>query len=451
MSTRRSFLKRAASGLLMASATRYAQGTNVDTYPLAGIRRKVQRSSNRIQSVVRRDDTILRLGGVGDNFHMTWTADDQQLTAVCDGTGWIEPPNRLYNSRLFRIVGNPQSARFEDVPTYPDLIANVNSTEVNRYYGFGTIAVDGHIYQFLSTPNHRFFEKFAGDPMPGARFVGAKLIHSPDSGRTWRNQDGSTPVRWESWSERSCANMMFYEEEQSAFSLISILQMGQDYGDNKDGYVYGYSPNGCAEGSMNQLVMFRVAKAHICERNAYQFFAGFKSQVAQWSDDISAREPILNFPGGWVNEAVHPWAWMPSVAYNKPLGLYIMASWGTGLSAAGHWFGKPSYLGLWASTTPWGAWEQIYEEAVWTPGGDGNARAFAPQISPKWIAEDGRALWLVWSDFQGAEAAGSQAKRLAEEVRKMDGLGQARAMGRLFQRYLPYYSFNAQRVDLVVK
>jgi hypothetical protein len=55
------------------------------------------------------------------------------------------------------------------------------------------------------------------------------------------------------------------------------------------------------------------------------------------------------------------------------------------------------------------------------PAGDRNARAYQPQIAPKWIAADGKAFWLVWTDFQNID-------------------GQK-----------PYYSFNAQRVEVTLE
>ena len=56
--------------------------------------------------------------------------------------------------------------------------------------------------------------------------IGAKLIYSPDNGRTWHNQDGSTPVVWEDWYDRSRKNMLFFREPQDAFSFLTFVQMG---------------------------------------------------------------------------------------------------------------------------------------------------------------------------------------------------------------------------------
>ena len=362
-------------------------------------------------SIERLEDTTIRLGGVGDNWHMSWAANDKQYVALCDGSGWpeIEGHNgKSYNARVYAINGGPPEPSFEHLPGYPDLYCG-EPPDSNRYYGFGILALDSSIYHFMSTPNHVFSE-------PGARFAGAKLIYSADNGETWRNQDGS-PLEWERWDERTHENMAFIEEPGEAFSLLTVLQMGRNYEHNTDGFVYVYAPNGNTEGSMNQVVMFRARRESILDRASYEFFAGHGSGgTATWSSDIGEREVVHTFPAGWVNTKIHPYSWHPSVVYNAPLGLYLMANWGMGCAPDGMWFGKPSYLGFWAAEHPWGPWTQIHEDTAWTPAGDPGARAYQPQISPKWIANDGKSFWLVWTDFQVIDG-----KR-------------------------PYYSFNMQEV-----
>jgi hypothetical protein len=385
----------------------------------------------RIKSVKRRDETILRLGGMGDNFHMTWAADDRQYAALCDGWGWFDKPNGMHNSRLFAISSGPKDASFSDVPGYPYLIPEVDAP---HYYSFGTLALAGKIYQYLSTFNRG---------QEDIRFVGAKLIYSPDNGRTWRNQDGSIPVVWESWEHRSRETMVFFEEPGEAFSLPSIAQMGRDYSDNRDGYVYVYAPNGNVEGLMNELVMFRVAKNRILSRDDYEFFAGRNADgTARWAKSIDARAVVHTFPRGWVNRRTHPYAWQPSVVYHAGLGCYLMTTWGMDCTANGDWFGKPSYLGFWMAETPWGPWEQIHEETAWMPGNDPNARAYQPQIAPKWMAQDGKSLWLVWTDFQKLQSP--ECAQGEKNWMQLDDAGQQRHM----TQCMPYYAFNTQRVDL---
>ena len=136
---------------------------------------------------------------------------------------------------------------------------------------------------------------------------------------------------------------------------------------------------------------------------------------AKWSGRIEDRATVHTFPAGYVNTKVHPYAWQPSVVYYAPAGQYLMTSWGMGVSKSGKWFAKPSYLGFWTAPQPWGPWKQVYEEREWTPGGDKSARCYQPQIAPKWIAEDGKTFWLVWTDYQDD---------------------------------LKYYAFNAQQVEV---
>ena len=375
-----------------------------------------QEQNAKIQSLKLLDDTILRLGGNGDNWHMSWAADDKQYVSLCDGRGFGGMRQENFNSRMYAISGDPPAGvKFEYMATYPDLV-NGPGRQFSRYYNFGTLALGPNLYQYLSTPNVPFSEK-----MP--RFVGAKLIHSPDSGKTWHNQDGSTPVVWEKWEERSKKNMAFFEEDGETFALITVLQFGKDYRANKDGFVYLYAPNGNTEGTMNQLVLCRVPKNRITDRGAYEFYAGKGSgnDEAKWSKDIRDRSPVHTFPAGWVNRHIHPYAWHPCVVYYEPTGEYLMANWGMGIDEKGMWFGKPSYLGFWTSPHPWGPWKQVHEDTEWTPGGDGAARCYQPQVAPKWIAADGKSFWLVWTDFQDLKGG------------------------------KPYYSFNVQKVEVELR
>ena len=103
------------------------------------------------------------------------------------------------------------------------------------------------------------------------------------------------------------------------------------------------------------------------------------------------------------------------MVYYAPLKTYLLANWGMGTAPDGEWFAKPSYLGFWTAPQPWGPWTQVHEDVAWTPGGDAGARCYQPQISPKWIAADGKSFWLVWTDYQ-----------------QIDGK-------------LPYYAFNTTR------
>ena len=344
---------------------------------------------HRIVGLRRLEGTFSQLGH-GDNWHMTWAADDKQYTALCDGTGFAVPgdPLRYNNSRIYAITGSPPDHRFEYLPGYPQLDGG------NGFYNFGILALDDHIYSFLShmakTPDREY----------QLAFVGAKLIDSADNGKTWNNRDG-TPCTWAGLKEAGQERDLFFHEPGDAFSLLTVLQMGRGYEHNTDGYVYVYAPNGNSPETMAQLVLCRTPKHKIRDRGAYEFFVGRSEDgSARWSRDIRDRRPVHVFPDGWVNRHAHPYAWHPSVVFNEPLGVYMMANWGMGVDDDGAWFGKPSYLGFWIAPRPWGPWSQIHEERQWLSQGDPKTRAYQPQIAPKWIAPDGKSFWLVWTDFR---------------------------------------------------
>jgi hypothetical protein len=373
---------------------------------------------------------------------MTWTADDRQLVVACDGAGWpVAPRKHYYSSRLFTASGSPKEASFHEVSSYPDIpLWNYIQGSVPPYYALSMLAVDERIYQFLSTCSHWFGPNPMEKP-DDVQFNGAKLIYSADGGRTWRNQDGSTPVVRESYRDQSRANLAFFHEPQNAFSLLSFLQMGKGYQDNRDGYVYVYSPNGTTEGTMNELVMFRVPKALILVRAAYEYFAGIQRNGRPvWVKDMGTRSAVHTFPKGWV-PAAFPLAWQPSIAYNAPQQTYMMVcSNSLGGDVKGP---KPTYLGIWVAAKPWGPWGQIHEETAWLPGADSVARAGWPQIAPKWIAADGKSFWLVWTEAQSA--AGPEVTKSLYDAKTEDDFRQAR---RRWRECHPYFAFNTQRVDL---
>ena len=405
--------------------------------------------TSKVTGAVRRDNTTLHLGGDGDNWLMTWAADYSQLTGLCDGSCLPgTPDDRLYNSHLYRAIGHPRNLRFEDVPGYPDVLIDILTAAdpdnpPARYYGFAIIAVDGVTYQFMSTFGPADLE--SGETVHA--FVGVKLIFSPDNGVTWHNQDGSTPVAFPTLAEQSRENLLFFHEPKETFVLLTALQMGRDYSANADGYVYLYAPNGIDEDTTAELAMLRVPKDRIRDRSAYEYFVIRNADgSANWSTDIEKRGASHVFPAGWVNKHAHPYSWHPSVAYNEPLGIYLMANWGMATGEDGCWFAAPTYLGFWTSPTPWGPWTQIHEETAWTPHGDQGARCYQPQISPKWIAPDGKSFWLVWTDFQ---SPGVDLSTEMVEISKT-----SKNMAEWIQRMMPLrpgYSFSVQKVDLITE
>lgn len=446
--TRRSFIAQALAGFAIGVPEVPTAGRG--SVAKSGV---LKRQTMRImwpKSAIRCDDNIIRNAVNGDICPLTWMKDDRQFCSFSDGMG-CEPivTANLYNTDAMFVEGDAKGSVFNRLSNYPSQILG-NPERKAIYYGFSALAVADRIYQFLC-----FMKKL---PTGGWGWGGVKVIYSADDGKTWRNQNGSTPVVWEDYSEQSAANMLFHDVPERAFSLVSLLQMGKNYERNRDGYVYGYGVNGNTDGTMNQLVMFRAPRDQVLIRDEYEFYEGIDSKGrVSWRRDIGARGIVHTFPTGWVNTPGEGQnvvqSWLPSVVYNRGLGVYMMASSGVGSESNGEWFdrSKPSYLGLWIACNPWGPWSQIHEDAKWTPGNDVAARCYSPQISDRWIAPDGRSFWLIWSDIQ-TMCDRTSIQRSASDLSDAAGSEEekGRLLFRLFRRCAPYYSFNAQRYDIVL-
>jgi hypothetical protein len=460
MPTRRKVIQQvAAAGALAAGricATPFAMASATDASPPSQApRRRRTTPYSRIKGLIRREETLSRIDIGAGGFKLSWAADGSQFMSWADGVDLAK--TKVCHCRVDVVSGDPPNPTFADLPGYPDMIAKMEGTD-SAYWGSSCLALDGCVYQFLMTPSHDWL-KPGGGLWPGYHAAGAKLIYSSDNGLTWRNQDGSTPVVWERWHDRSRKNMVFFEEQPvGAFASPVFLQMGQDYGLNKDGYAYVYSPNGLTDGTMNELVMFRVPKARILDRSAYEFFSGRRSDGRpQWTKDIASRRVVHTFPRGWVNRMIpgmSPYSWTPDVTYNEPLGVYLLTSFGNGVSPTGERFAKPSYLGFWIAPDPWGPFTQIHEELAWTPGNDADSRAIGPTIPPKWISADGKTFWLAWSDYGYKTEAGVKKnpdKSFVEEVKPMADTAEfARVFFEWSEKYMRNGDcFNIQRIDVV--
>jgi hypothetical protein len=418
--------------------------------------------ASSIHGIQTRPETTVRMGGVGDCWCLTWTGAGDQFTCGNDTSSWPGMPRNCFSNRGYLVYGDPPDVDFEFLPGYPDhpihprFVPPERASEYRHdYSGFGTLAVDGRIYLYLATRN--------GPTEP--RFNGAKVIYSEDHGATWCNQDGSTPVVWEGWEERTAANHIFLQEDGDAFNVPIVLQMGQEYVDNRDGYVYVYSPNGNTDGTMNEIVLCRVRKEELLDRAGYDFFAGFSPNgQPRWSGQIGDRKPVVTAPEGWVlplrieSAAETPWrigvevqaqphSWTPTVVYNRALDVYMMANTGMGVGDDGRWFGKASYLGFWVADQPWGPWLQIHGDAAWSPTGDDRERAYEVNISPKWIAADGRSLWIVGTDYMDVEEIADETEY--QELLISGDPGDER-LAAAVERRQPYYGVSAQKIELLM-
>ncbi|MBT3343335.1 MAG: DUF4185 domain-containing protein [Gemmatimonadetes bacterium] len=358
--------------------------------------------------IVFHHETICRSREHGDNWCITWAADDSQVTSMDDGD-WLESRvgganRRGFHNRLYRITGEPEDFSREELTGYPEFAGPEGS-----WFGYGIIAVDGVLYSAVSrTP---------GDAWSGP-FRGLKLLKSTDNGASWCrvDRDGAERPLSPEDVERNRDDVpeMFSLEEfgrphvqQVAypFSFVDFVQHGRDNSAARDDHLYIYGPEGA---HAHQLLLARVHKQQLGMRSAWQYYTGTTGGQPVWSQDIEQRQPVMDFPDSSSEGDRFGWySWLPSVVWNQGLGVYIMVNGGTyaghGLSASDEdyydkWMHtKTGSLGFWYSKDPWGPWKEICYTDYWTADDPGNL-TYQPKLSPKWISADGRRMVLIWSD-----------------------------------------------------
>jgi len=361
--------------------------------------------------VVFHKDTLYRSDNRGDNWCITWAADDSQVTSMCDGN-WLGGKTS-YHSHLYRILGGPDGFSRQDIPRYPQYAWKTGS-----WFGYGIVSIDGVLYATVSkTPRDRW----------SGPFRGIKLLKSTDNGSSWHRVDQDGAMREigpadEARNEVNASEMFFLEEsglahqtqEAYPFSFVAFVQHGRDNAAAKDGYVYIYSPEGAYA---HKLLLARVPKDKLGVRKAWEYLAGYDGAKPIWTSDLNLRGWAHTFPGKSSKGHYFGWySWLPSVVWNEGLGLYIMVNGGTYGGRRMTDSDKDYYdawmhtetgsLGFWYAEKPWGPWRPFYYTEYWTVD-DPKNRTYQPKLSPKWISDDGRKMVLIWSDAMKNEAGRS--------------------------------------------
>jgi hypothetical protein len=186
----------------------------------------------------------------------------------------------------------------------------------------------------------------------------ATLAWSADHGRTWN------------WGLKF----------DQSLGCPAFLNFGRNYDGARDEYVYVYSQDGpSAYEPYDRIVLARVPRARIREQGAYEFFVKRESEPI-WSKRIEERGGVFEYPGHCERlDAI----------YNRGLGRYLLTV------SYGHGHG----WGLFDSPSPWGPWTTAFSTTDW---GLGDTHGY--RLPTKWIADDGRTMWLVFSGRQENDA-----------------------------------------------
>ena len=298
------------------------------------------------------DKQVVKLkAGAGDNWPITWVGDDLQITALGDGPGFSSRKPSL-SLGFARIYGDPPNVRAED------FVSNVDTPEGGGSAGIkssGLLMVDQTLYMFI--------RNYKPD---GDDFKHSRMAWSKDRGITWT---------WANW---------YFSD---TFGCPEFLQFGKSYQGARDDYVYIASQDGgSAYGFSPDIVLARVPKQLVSERNRWEFFSGLNATGSPaWSPDIARRKPIFTDPNGTQRIAItHNWA----------LKRYILT---TSHLPPGRRAMHTAALGVFDAPEPWGPWTTVFYDDDWAKG----ARTYHHKFPTKWMSADGKSMWLLFSGLDG--------------------------------------------------
>jgi CubicO group peptidase (beta-lactamase class C family) len=278
------------------------------------------------------EQTIARRALDSDNWPITWGDDDAQYTSYGDGEGF-EPLLKTKLSMGFaKVTGSP--ANFSGVNIRSET-GERTGNGANGAKASGMLMVDGTLYMWVrNTAN-------------------SQLAWSVDHGRTWQ------------WGFRFT----------TSFASPVFLNFGRNYSGARDNYVYIYSQDGAsAYQSDDALVLARVSKEHIRDRDAYEFLRAVDaSERPQWTKDIAARGAVFQFPGHCQRA---------DVVYNPLRKRYLLA---LGYNHKGGW-------GIFDAPEPWGPWTTVFHTDYWGLGGTHGYR-----LPAKWIGPTPDQMTLIFS------------------------------------------------------
>jgi hypothetical protein len=241
-----------------------------------------------------------------------------------------------------KIVGDPDDFRGVNVrsPTGETIGQGADGKKAS-----GMLMVDGVLYLWVRN---------AGN---------SQLAWSTDRGETWT---------WSDW------------KFTTSFGCPTFLNFGKNYQGARDDYVYVYSPDfDSAYQPAGRMVLARVVKNRIKDRDAYEFFASMNEQRSpEWTKDIQQRGAVFTHKGR---------CYRSGISYIAGLNRYL---WCQIHPDSNHADG-PRFqggFGIYESPEPWGPWSTVFYTNAWDVG-PGETSSFPT----KWMSPDGRTVHLVFS------------------------------------------------------
>jgi len=284
--------------------------------------------------------TIARQGFHGDNWPITWADDDALYTAYGDGYGFSPYREKVLSLGFVKVTGPP--TKFEGVNIRSESGERVGPN-VTGAKASGMLMVDGVLYMLARNTGN------------------SQLAWSVDGARTWT---------WADW------------RFTTGFGYPTFLNFGKNYAGARDDYVYVYSHDaGSAYKPAGRMVLARVHKERIRERDAYAFFVRLDTDGAPvWSRDIAQRGAVFEHPGFCCRSGI---------SYNAGLKRYLWWQQRAEHDVDTRFNGG---FAIYDAPEPWGPWTTVYFTLEWDCG-PGEMGSFPT----KWMSADGKVCYLVFS------------------------------------------------------
>lgn len=283
-------------------------------------------------------DEVIRLAPGGDNWPLTWADDGHLYTAYGDGRGFRPFVEKKLSIGLARISGTPPKITGTNLHA-PSLEQQGDGKAGAK--ASGILMVDGVLYLWLRNVDS------------------SQLAWSRDHGQTWTKAD------WK-FSE--------------TFGCPTFLNFGRNYEGARDDYVYVYShDHASAYERADRMILARVRKDHVLDRQAYKFFAGNDDAgQPRWTADILKRAAVFEHPQN---------CYRSGITYNAALKRYL---WCQTLPQGDARFAGG--FGIFDAAEPWGSWTTVYYTERWDMGPGETS-----SLPTKWMSEDGKTIHLVFS------------------------------------------------------
>lgn len=298
-------------------------------------------------------DSIIRKAEGSDNWPSTWGDDGAIYTGYGDGWGF-EPRTEIKLSLgLARITGRPEDFQGENIRSVTGERTGQGAAGPKAS---GLVMLDGQLFMLARNTNN------------------STVAWSGDRGKTWE---------WADW------------RFESGFGCPSFINYGKNYEGGPEDYVYLISPDAeTAYDPADGLVMARVPRKQLRDRDAYEFLSGISSGGSpSWDKDIRLRKAFFRNPGI---------TYRSNMSWNPVLEKFFLCQINYG--------DEPRFrggFGIYESDKPWGPWKTVFFTRQWDTG-----PGESMNIPVKWIGPDGLGMYLL---FSGEDSFSVRKMRLSKK------------------------------------